>query len=78
MKLPRDRPTRPLDAHQLDIIDQDIKEFTKRYEKPTLASIARVCGRASRLLRISDLDERMACENAATIQLAERLHLIKA
>ena len=31
-------------------------------EKPTLASIARTCGRASRLLRISDLDERMACE----------------
>jgi hypothetical protein len=45
-------------------------------ERPTLASVARTCGRASRLLRISDLDERMSCENQATIALAKKLNLV--
>jgi hypothetical protein len=39
-------------------------------EKVTLASVARTCGRSSKLLRIADLDERLSCENAATLQPA--------
>jgi hypothetical protein len=41
--------------------------------KPTLGGIARITGRAGGLLRIKDADERMAVENAATLELARRL-----
>jgi hypothetical protein len=43
---------------------------------PTLAGIARVANRASLLLRISSLDERLEVENAATVALAKRHGLI--
>jgi hypothetical protein len=41
-------------------------------EKPNLATVARVANRASGLLRIQDLDEKIEVENAATIQIAKR------
>jgi hypothetical protein len=47
-----------------------------RGDKPTIASIARVTNRASHLLRIGDLDERLETENAATIQIAKRQGLM--
>jgi hypothetical protein len=46
-------------------------------DKPSLGEIGRVVDRASRLLRIADLDEKLSVENGAMIALAERLHLIK-
>jgi hypothetical protein len=42
-------------------------------EKPTLSAVARLMNRASDLLRLSDLDERLSVENAATIALAQKL-----
>jgi hypothetical protein len=43
-----------------------------RGDKPTIAAIARVTNRASHLLRIGDLDERLEIENAATVLLAKK------
>jgi hypothetical protein len=45
-------------------------------ERVTLSSIARAANRASGLLRLRDLDERLEVENAATIALAKRLGLM--
>jgi len=45
-------------------------------ERPTLASVAKTCGRASRLLRIADADARETYENQATIALAKKLNLV--
>ena len=39
--------------------------------RPTISSIARLTNRTS-LLRIGDLDERLAIENAATAMLAKK------
>jgi hypothetical protein len=44
--------------------------------KPTLAELARVCSASARVLRISDLDERLESENHATLSLARKLSLI--
>jgi hypothetical protein len=41
-----------------------------------LAEIGRIVGRASGLLKISDLDERFETENCATVQLARELGLV--
>jgi hypothetical protein len=43
---------------------------------PTLGDLARVVGLASRSLRISDLDERISVENAATLAVAKRMGVI--
>jgi hypothetical protein len=48
----------------------------REVDKPNLGTISRVAGRASRLLRISELDERMSVENAATLALAKKLSLV--
>jgi hypothetical protein len=40
--------------------------------KPSLALIARVAGRASSLPHIEDVDEKISCENAATIAVAKK------
>jgi hypothetical protein len=45
-------------------------------ERVTLAAIARACNRASGLLRLRDLDERLEVENSATIALAKKLGLM--
>ena len=45
-------------------------------DKPNLGTVSRIAGRASRLLRISDLDERISVENAATVALAKKLSLL--
>ena len=43
---------------------------------PTLGEVARVVGQASRLLRISDADERITVENQATVALAKKRNLM--
>jgi len=48
----------------------------RQVDKPNLGTISRVAGRASRLLRISELDEWMSVENAATLALAKKLSLV--
>ena len=45
-------------------------------DKPNLAEIGRVIDKASRLIRISDLDERLELENRAAVQVAKELGLI--
>jgi hypothetical protein len=40
--------------------------------KPSLAQIARIAGRASSLLHLADLDEKISVENAATIAVAKK------
>ena len=45
-------------------------------DKPNLAEIGRVIDKASRLLRISDLDERVELENRAAVQVAKELGLM--
>ncbi len=45
-------------------------------DRPTLSAVARLMNRAAGLLPISDLDERLGVENAATIALAQKLRLI--
>jgi hypothetical protein len=48
--------------------------FTER--TPTLSDVARVVNTASRLLRFSNLDERIEVENAAVLQLAKKRQLV--
>lgn len=43
-----------------------------RGDKPTIAAIACVTNRASHLLRIGDLDERLEIESGATVMLAKK------
>jgi hypothetical protein len=43
---------------------------------PTLSDVARVVSTASRLLRFTDLDERIEVENAAVLQLAKKRQLV--
>jgi hypothetical protein len=61
----------PKAVEALVVLTETVLQFHGE-EKPTLSSVARVTGRASRLLRISDLDERLETENAATIQIAKK------
>jgi hypothetical protein len=56
----------------LATIAETVLKFRGEGEKPTLAAVARVTNRASGLLRIKDLDERLETENAATIQIAKK------
>jgi hypothetical protein len=41
-----------------------------------LADIARLAGRASSLLRIRDVDEKISVENAPTLHIGRELHLV--
>jgi hypothetical protein len=45
-------------------------------KKPNLAEIGRIIGRASGLLKITDLDEKFEIENKATVLLAKELGLV--
>jgi hypothetical protein len=45
-------------------------------KKPNLAEIGRLIGRASSLLKITDLDEKFEMENKATVLLAKELGLV--
>jgi hypothetical protein len=60
-----------------DVLVQ-ITEIVMRWrnERPTLGCVARACNRASGLLRLRDLDERLEVENSATIQLAKKMGLM--
>jgi hypothetical protein len=52
--------------------------ITFRYtdRAPTLSDVARVVNTASRLLRFSNIDERIEVENAAVLQLAKKRQLV--
>jgi hypothetical protein len=43
---------------------------------PTLSDVARVVSTASRLLRFTDLDERIEVENATVLALAKKRQLV--
>ena len=43
---------------------------------PSLSDIARLASAASRVLRFSNLDERIEVENRATLLLAKKLSLV--
>jgi hypothetical protein len=43
---------------------------------PSLSDIARLTSTASRVLRFSNLDERIETENRATLLLAKKLQLV--
>jgi hypothetical protein len=76
MKLPvktTEQP-KPLDA-LIGIVDLAIPvRFPSRI--PTLSDLARLVSAASRVLHIRDLDERIATENGAVMQLAKRRGLV--
>jgi hypothetical protein len=63
--------TKPTATDTLVSISELVLKF-RGEEKPNLATVARVANRASGLLRIKDLDEKMEVENAATIQIAKK------
>jgi len=44
--------------------------------EPSLADIARLTSTASRVLRFSNLDERIETENRATLLIAKKLQLV--
>jgi hypothetical protein len=59
----------------ISIVEQAIAyRFTER--TPTLSDVARVVSTASRLLRFSNLDERIEVENAAVLALAKKRQLV--
>jgi hypothetical protein len=43
---------------------------------PSLADVARLTSAASRVLRFSNLDERIETENKATLLIAKKLQLV--
>jgi hypothetical protein len=45
-------------------------------KRVTLALLSRLMNRASGMLRINDIDERLELENAATLTLAKKLGLV--
>jgi len=77
MKAPnKDVSTKGPKAVQALISISEIALAFRGEAKPTLSTVARICNRASKLLSISDLDERLTCENQATIALAKKLSLV--
>lgn len=68
---------RPKAVEVLAAITEIAMQFrTGPEQSPTLNEIARITGQASRLLRITDLDEKISVENAATVQLAKKHNLM--
>jgi hypothetical protein len=45
-------------------------------DKPNLAELGRIIGRASSLLKINDLDEKFEIENRAAVAVAKELGLM--
>jgi hypothetical protein len=66
-----EKTERPTATDTLVSISELVLKF-RGEEKPNLATVARVANRASGLLRLKDLDEKMEVENAATIQIAKK------
>jgi hypothetical protein len=67
---------RPKATDTLVNIGEQVLLYRGGDDKPTLSAVARLMNRASGLLRIGDLDERLEVENKATIALAQKLRLI--
>jgi hypothetical protein len=66
------QPTKAIET--LASITETVLQF--RGDKVTISNIARVVNRASHLLRIGALDERLEVENGATIALAKKHSLM--
>jgi hypothetical protein len=75
MKAPNKDVSKPKAVETLVSIAEIVLGF-RGEAKPTLGTVARIIGRASGLLRISDLDERISVENAATVAIARKLSLV--
>jgi hypothetical protein len=77
MKQAKTEPTtnRPKATDTLVTIGEHVLQY-RGDDKPTLSAVARLMNRASGLLRIGDLDERLEVENTATVALAKKLRLI--
>jgi hypothetical protein len=67
---------RPKATDTLVNIGEQVLLYRGGDDKPTLSAVARLMNRASGLLRIGDVDERLEVENKATIALAQKLRLI--
>jgi hypothetical protein len=76
MKQPTKTTEQPKAVAALTIIAETVLQFRHADQNPTLSEIARIAGRASGLLRIADLDEKISVENAATIALAKKLNIV--
>jgi hypothetical protein len=59
----------------VDIVERAIA-FRYADRDPTLSDMVRVVSTASRLLRYSNLDERIEVENAAVLALAKKRQLV--
>ena len=75
----KDQPTttkpNPNGAESLVGIAKIVLDY-RGTKKPNLAEIGRLIGRASSLLKITDMDERFEIENKATLLLAKDLGLV--
>jgi hypothetical protein len=59
----------------IGVVEQAIAfRFVER--SPTIGDLARLVNTGSRLLRFSDVDERLSVENATTVALAKKLALM--
>ena len=72
-------PSKPLFFLCFSVFPQQVEfvvafRYTER--TPTISDLARVVNTASRLLRFSNLDERIEVENAAVLALAKKRQLV--
>ena len=67
---------RPKAVDTIIAITEHAIAFRLTERTPTLSDVARVVSTASRLLRSSNLDERIEVENAAVLQLAKKRQLV--
>jgi hypothetical protein len=77
MKTPtKPEPTsRPTAADTLIAVAEAVLAY-RNEKRVTLALLSRLMNRASGMLRINDIDERLELENAATLTLAKKLGLV--
>jgi hypothetical protein len=76
MAKPTATAERPKSIDTLVNITEQALAFRYTERTPTLSDVARVVNTASRLLRFSDLDERIEVENATVILLAKKRQLV--
>jgi hypothetical protein len=78
MKTPTTKPepaSRPTAADTLIAVAEAVLAY-RNEKRVTLALLSRLMNRASGMLRINDIDERLELENAATLTLAKKLGLV--
>jgi hypothetical protein len=67
---------RPKSVDTLIGITEQALAFRFVERTPTLSDVAKVVNTASRLLRFSNLDERIEVENRAVLELAKKRQLV--